>query len=143
MPSDQIRSAIVAEAQSWLGTPYHHAARVKGAGVDCAQILIAVYEAAANMPPIDPAEYPRDWMLHRSEERFLSYVLTRAKKVASPKPGDVALYKFGRCFAHGAIVVDWPTVIHADSKVGEVVMADGTQGRLAGREVKFYSVETP
>ena len=28
-------------------------------------------------------------------------------------PGDIALWRFGRCFSHGAIVVDWPVVIHA------------------------------
>ncbi len=28
-------------------------------------------------------------------------------------PGDIALWRFGRCFSHGAIVVDWPIVIHA------------------------------
>ena len=29
------RAAVVKEAESWIGTPFHHAARVKGAGIDC------------------------------------------------------------------------------------------------------------
>lgn len=35
----QQRAAVIAEAESWLSTPYHHEARIKGHGVDCAQIL--------------------------------------------------------------------------------------------------------
>jgi cell wall-associated NlpC family hydrolase len=33
---NSIRAAVVAEARSWLGTPFHHQGRVKAAGVDCA-----------------------------------------------------------------------------------------------------------
>ncbi len=29
------------------------------------------------------------------------------------EPGDIVLWKFGRCFSHGAIIVEWPTIIHA------------------------------
>jgi len=36
-----LRKQIVEEAHSWLGTPYHHFAMVKGAGVDCdGQVLV-------------------------------------------------------------------------------------------------------
>ena len=37
------RAAVVAAARSWIGTPYHHAADVKGVGVDCAMLLVRVY----------------------------------------------------------------------------------------------------
>ena len=36
------RAAVVAEAIAWLGTPYHHRARIKGVGVDCAQLALGV-----------------------------------------------------------------------------------------------------
>jgi cell wall-associated NlpC family hydrolase len=140
MTNTETRSAVVAEALSWLGTPYHHAARIKGAGVDCAQILIAVFEATGLIEEFKPAEYPRDWMMHRSEEVFLSHIHSRSIEVVTPQPGDVALYRVGRCFAHGAIVIDWPRVVHADSRVGEVTMAQGDQGFLSNREVRFFSV---
>lgn len=140
MTESETRSAILAEALSWVGTPYHHAARIKGVGVDCAQILIAVFDAVGAIDAFDPAEYPRDWMMHRAEEVFLSAIRERAIEVVSPQPGDVALYHVGRCFAHGAIVINWPMVVHADSRVGSVVPVDGTQGHLANREVRFFSV---
>jgi cell wall-associated NlpC family hydrolase len=134
------RSAVVAEALSWARTPYHHAARVKGAGVDCAQLLIGVFvDELALVDPVDHGDYPRDWMLHRDEERFLGLLTSRAREIAHPLPGDVVLYKVGRCFAHAAIVIDWPEVIHACSRTGCVVRADGEQGWLADRARRFFS----
>ena len=135
------RANVVSEAMTWLRTPYHHRARVKGAGVDCAQILIAVYAAVGLIDEFDTGDYPPDWMMHRSEERYLSFVLDRAEPVAEPLPGDVALYKVGRCFAHAGIVVEWPTIIHASNIDRAVVLADGTQGWLAGRDIKFWRVK--
>jgi len=133
---------IVTEATTWLGTPYHHHARVKGAGVDCAQLLYAVFVDALGLAPsFEIDAYPADWMMHRSEERFLSYIVEHAREVKKPQAGDIALFKWGRCFAHGAIVVNWPTVIHADINAGRVSMDDADQGRFAGREVKFFRVQ--
>ncbi len=31
-----------------------------------------------------------------------------------PLPGDIVVWKIGRCFAHGAIVADWPWALHAN-----------------------------
>lgn len=133
-----IQQTVVEIAKTWLRTPYHHSARVKGAGVDCAQILLDVFVEAGLIEDFDPGDYPPDWMMHRSEERYLSFVTDRADLVESPQPGDVVLYKVGRCFAHGGIVVDWPTIIHASSRDRMVCLADGTQGWLAGRDVQFW-----
>lgn len=108
------RAAVVAEARSWLGTPYHHEARVKGAGVDCAQLLVGVFSAVELIAPPEIEHYPPDWHLHRAGERYLGIVLDHAREIAGqPLPGDIALWRFGRCFSHGAVVVDWPLVIHA------------------------------
>ena len=139
MTETQIR--ICAEAQSWLGTPYHHGARIKGGGVDCAQILHAVYaDALGLVPPLRIDDYPPDWMKHRAEERFLAHIEQRAVEVDLPAPGDVAIWQWGRCFAHAAIVQEWPVVVHADSKAGKVTLADASQGRFAGRPVRFFRV---
>lgn len=139
--NDQLRQAIVMEARDWLRTPYHHRGRVKGekGGVDCAQLLIAVFSACGVIADFDPGYYPADWAMHRSEERYLEGIFKYAVEVAEPKPGDIAVYKFGRCFSHAAIVADWPNGIHAYKREG-VGLVDLTLGVLAGREVKFFSV---
>lgn len=133
-----LREAVIAEARSWLRTPYHHMGRVKGAGVDCLTLLAEVYHAAGVIPAIEIPYYPPDWHLHRSEERYLAGLTAYAREITPPAPGDIALFKFGRCFAHGVIVTEWPAVIHAWHHLG-VVESSADQGQLAGRPVRFFS----
>lgn len=134
------REAVVAEARAWLGTPFHHHGQVKGAGVDCAQILIAVYRDAGLIPDIDVGHYPADWHLHRADERYLGWVRQYAQPTERPLPGDVALFRFGRCISHAGIVVEWPLVIHAYFGLG-VVYADAERDvELAGRLAGFWTV---
>lgn len=136
------RATIVAEARSWLGTPYHHRAEVKGAGVDCAQLLHAVYRGCGLVPEIAIPPYPPDWHLHRGAERYLAAVLDHAVEIAGPPlPGDIALWRFGRCFSHGAIVVAWPIVIHA--YVGRRVASEDAEraADLARRPRKLFALK--
>lgn len=108
------RARVVEIARSWLGTNYHHAARIKGVGVDCAQIIAAVYEEAGLVPKIAIPPYPAQWHLNRGGQRYLETVLQYAHEIEGPpQPGDVVLWQFGHTFSHGAIVVAWPQVIHA------------------------------
>jgi NlpC/P60 family putative phage cell wall peptidase len=132
------RAAVVAAAREWVGTPYHHMGRIKGGGTDCLMLLAEVYEEAGIILHVEVPFYPPDWNLHRDAERYLDGVMRYARKVTEPQPGDVAVFKFGRCYAHGAIVTLWPLLIHAYVGVG-VVAADATRGALAGRPVKFFS----
>ena len=137
--TDPRRTAVVAAAREWLGTPYHHMGRVRRAGTDCLMLLAEVYETAGVVPHIEVPFYPPDWNLHRDAERYLEGLVQYAREIAGPpEPGDIALFKFGRCFAHGATVTAWPRLIHAYVGQG-VVEADATKGALAGRPVKFFS----
>jgi cell wall-associated NlpC family hydrolase len=135
---DPRRAAVVAEAETWLGTPYHHMGRVKGAGCDCLTMLAEVYCACGIIPHVDIPYFAPDFNLHQSAELYLEGLLQYAREIPGPpQPGDVALWKFGRCFAHGAIVMDWPTLIHSWVRIG-VIYGDATQPTLAGRAVKFF-----
>lgn len=120
------RAAVVAEARSWIGTPYHHEARVKGrqGGVDCAQLLIGVFSApgVGLIEPMSVPHYPPDWHLHRDAERYLGTVLQHAYEIPGPPlPGDVVVWRFGRCFSHGAIVIEWPLIVEARLGIGTVL----------------------
>lgn len=135
------RAAVVAEARSWLRTPYHHAARLKGVGVDCAMLLAEVYAAVGLVPRITPEAYPPDWHLHRGEQKFLAWVARYAFPVEDPLPGDAAMYRFGRAAAHGAIVIAWPRIIHARIGIG-VELADVLpQSELAERLAGFWRMK--
>ena len=138
--SETLRRAVLREAETWLGTPYHHMARIKGAGVDCLTFLAEVYAAAGVIEPVKEIPFYRlDFMRHQSDESYLDALLARGHEVEAPLPADVVLYKWGRVFSHGGIVVEWPRIIHASPSHSGVIWANGTQGRLAGHEIKFIS----
>ena len=134
------RQAVVQEAMSWLRTPYHHAARVKGAGVDCLMLLAEVYTATGLIAPPEIPYYPQDIMFHRGDETYLRGLLRYAHAVDQPQPGDVAIWKFGRMFSHAAIVTCWPEIIHAYRQEGQVTLGRGDTGEFADREVKYFSM---
>lgn len=136
--TDPRRLAVIQEAEGWLRTPYHHMGRAKAGGTDCLMLLAGVYETAGVIPHIDIPFYPPDWNLHRDAERYLDGLMQYAKEIAGPpRTADVALFKFGRCFAHGAIVVAWPRLIHAWWNAG-VVYGDADQPPLNGRAIRFF-----
>lgn len=108
------RQIVIQEARSWIGTPYHHHGRIKGVGVDCAMLLAEVFACAGVIEPVALEHYPRDWHLHRDDERFIGYLqLFGCVEVDQPAPADVALFRTGRAYGHAAIIVEWPRGIHA------------------------------
>lgn len=133
------RAKVVEEAKSWLGTPYHPHGRIKGSGVDCAMLPAEVYEAVGLIPRVVPEHYPIDWHMHRNDEKYMDTVTGHAFRTDNLFPGNFILYKWGRCFAHGAIIVAWPVVIHAFVGQG-VVLAHGNDGRLKDREHRIYTL---
>ena len=124
MTENEQRLAVVAEARSWLRTPWHHNAGLKGVGVDCANLPAMVYPAVGVVAPIDPGEYAQQWHMNRKEELFIEFVKRYAHEIEGPPlPGDLVLFKFGLTFSHGEIVVEWPLIIHAHFHQG-VVLTD-------------------
>lgn len=123
MTEEEMRARIVAEARTWIDTPYHACAGVKGVGVDCAMILVRVYAAVGLIEDFDVGPYMPDWFLHRGEELYRDKVLAHARVVDSVKPGDVVMFRVGRCYAHGAIVTraDPLTLVHASIQNGKVL----------------------
>lgn len=114
--------------------------------MDCGQFPAAVFEACGLVPKLDIGEYPHDWHMHRDDERYLGLVEKYFSRVDSGQwtvdsekphqlstahcqlstalPGDLALFKYGRCISHGAIVIEWPQIIHAYITAGAVVLDD-------------------
>lgn len=116
----------VQEALTWCRTPYHSRARIKGVGVDCGQILIAVYEAAGVLQPgeCEPGDYIHDRHEHRTEENYLEWITRYCEPITGePQPGDIAMFRYGHSNSHSAIVVKWPLVLHAYVRLG-VIMSD-------------------
>ena len=113
------REAVVATALTWQNTPYRHMGRIKGVGADCLTFIAEVYHEAGLIPKIEIPFYPQDWMHHRESERYLEGLLQHTREIETdPLPGDIVLWRCGRCFSHGAIVLQWPHIIHAQIGCG-------------------------
>lgn len=138
----ELQQQVLEEAHTWLGTPWHHEGEVKGAGVDCAMLLVCVFGAVGAIPHIDPRPYPIDHMLHSGDERFMGWLQQHANEVdaADPQTGDVVIYRVGRCFSHAAIVTEWPYIIHAFRDERAVVATLFDTGRLADKPYKVMRV---
>lgn len=120
------RARIVSLARAWIGTPYHPAADIKGVGVDCGMLLVRVFVDVGLVPAFDPRPYATDWHLHRGEERYLSFVLAACDERDDPQetqPGDILVFRFGRCWSHGGIVSTTAPLclIHAFAAAGCVI----------------------
>ena len=124
MTEDEMRerSAVVNEARSWVGTPYHDGGRLKGVGVDCGQILILTYANVGLIKDFDTGYYAPQHHLHSNDEVYLDFVKRYAHEVIGPpKPGDIVMFKFGKVFSHGGVVLDWPRIVHTLRPGGTVI----------------------
>lgn len=115
---------IVNQARTWVDTPYHHQARVKGHGVDCAQLIIGVGQELNLVP-----EYPKIYMSYGRVPRpdFMRARLAEFMDEIKPseaKIGDVFWMGWRKSAPmHLGIFSDLHGggVIHAYSKAGKVI----------------------
>lgn len=85
-------NAVAQVARGWLGTPYLHQARCRGAGCDCLGLVLGVWEdLGGTVPQLPP--YSRDW----SEPQGAETLWREAERLLIPKQqpgaGDVLLFR--------------------------------------------------
>jgi cell wall-associated NlpC family hydrolase len=142
MSTTHARERIVAEALTWLRTPYAHRQQLKGVGVDCAQFPLAVYAAAGVIAPTEAGAYSAQWHLHRGEELYLQGVARLAREIDAKAagPGDFAVWRYGRTFSHGAILLEGARVIHALRGVGVTLGDRDIDEDLRTRPMRVFSL---
>lgn len=115
--------AIIEEARSWEGTRFVHAQAVKGSGVDCVHLGIAIAKKF-NLIPQDykPPKYKRQWNLHSRESILLDTMPTLCNKIPEKEmePGDFLCFRFGRCVSHMGIYIGDGKMVHAYTGEGVV-----------------------
>jgi NlpC/P60 family putative phage cell wall peptidase len=119
-----LQSLVIAEARSWIGTPYVHQASCKGAGADCLGLIRGVWRAVLGQEPEPVPSYSPDWgeavgleILHGAALRWLV-------KSAGPEvgPAEVLLFRMrdGRIAKHLGISTSRDGFVHAYSGHGVV-----------------------
>jgi cell wall-associated NlpC family hydrolase len=118
------RTDIVAAARGWLGTPFHHQARIKGVGVDCVGLLIGLAREFGMLEPTwDVQGYDRD--------PDGSTLMANCNAVMTPidrsamQPGDVVCVRFDNHPQHLGVLGDYRhgglSIIHASGNAGSVI----------------------
>jgi NlpC/P60 family putative phage cell wall peptidase len=131
------RTAIVAEARTWIGTPYRHQASLKNIGCDCLGLVRGVWRAVCGAEPEPVPAYAPDWAeasrceaLAQAGQRHLIEI-----DPAQFAPGDMLLFRWRSGFVakHAAIVTAPDLMVHAHdgAAVAEVAIAPWWRRRLA------------
>ncbi|BAT61218.1 hypothetical protein GJW-30_1_03775 [Variibacter gotjawalensis] len=137
MTASSIGEAAVAEARSWIGTPYQHQASLKGIGCDCLGLVRGVWRALHGAEPQIVPPYAPDWAEASGGETLadaLSRYCERAD-VNAPMAGDIVLFRWrqGLAAKHAAIVSHGGLMIHAHYgiAVSEVALCGWWRRRVA------------
>jgi NlpC/P60 family putative phage cell wall peptidase len=137
------RSAIIAEARAWIGTPYRHQASLKGIGCDCLGLVRGVWRALLGSEPEAAPPYARDWAEASGLESLAEAATRHLVALDDPRafaPGDVLLFRYRERYAakHAGLVTscgenqpDLMVHAHDGAAVAEVALSPWWRRRLA------------
>ena len=138
-PSHHSRSHVVSLARTWLGTPYHHQASLKGVGTDCIGLVRGIYREfyGSEAPEALPA-YTRDWAEGSGRETLIEAARRHLVEIPrfEARPGDVLVFRWrrGSLAKHCAILSKPTAIIHAleGAPVSEVALSPWWRRHTAG-----------
>ena len=108
--------AVIAEAMSWLGTPYRHQGSTRGVGCDCLGLIRGIWRALVGPEPESAGSYAPDWAEAGADRLMLAarrHLIDRGG--ATPRPGDVILFRWRPHMPakHAGIMLGDDRFIHA------------------------------
>ena len=115
---------VIAEARSWVGTPFEHQQRVKGLAVDCIGLIIGMgRELRMVEKTFDFNGYARVPDGHTLLDHCERY-MTRITQ-AEMQPGDAVVISFDAAPQHFGVLVPYRhgglAIVHAASRYGKVI----------------------
>lgn len=125
-------NALVDAARSFVGTPWHHQARVPGVGIDCVGVLVCGARRA-RIRVHDVPDYPTTphglWLIDELAKQMVRIAL------ADMRLGDVLAFTWQSAPWHVAIVskLDPLSIIHAWRQVStcvEQTLAESWRARI-------------
>ena len=139
---EEIRSKLIKEAHTWIGTPWKHNQKAKGHGVDCVNFLYEIASASGiELPPM-PKRYKRN-VVGDSISSYLAQTF-RLISFTEIQKGDILVFQWGGVGHHVGIVADtMPCIsfIHANNNLGFVLKQNLDTDFLA-RLIEQYSLTT-
>lgn len=138
-----IRDKIIKEALDWVNTPFLHQARVKGQGVDCAQLTLGIALNVGLVSRSDVIKVPQyPIQLANLREEILLHTLEsfgcEEIKLEKAKPGDILVFKYGRIHSHLGILIEKNRFVHAFAKGSKIVCCAWLTSEYAQRVSKAY-----
>lgn len=115
---------VIAVARSWLGTPYHDQASLRGVGCDCLGLARGVWREVAGPEPFPIPPYSRDWGETGPREVLAEGAGAMMIEVppAEVGPGALVLFRMmPRAIAkHVGILTGPETFLHAYERLGVI-----------------------
>jgi NlpC/P60 family putative phage cell wall peptidase len=105
---------VIDTARSWIGTPYHHQARLQGVGADCIGLILGVcWELGlTTFDTSDYAETPEG-------DRMIALIEHHCTKLDAMELGALLVLRIRRLPQHTALATDGG-MIHAYQGIGKV-----------------------
>ena len=117
-------AAIIAAARSWLGTPYHDQASLKGVGCDCLGLARGVWREVVGPEPFLIEPYSRGWGETGQIEVLAEGARRMMREIAMAEIGPGALVLFRmvpRAIAkHVGVMTGPDTFIHSYERLGVI-----------------------
>lgn len=116
---DADRQARLREvARAWAKTPFHPHAAIRGVGVDCVNLLAAIYTESGALDGWEFPAYTMDGGDHRHTSQVLAWLDAHEKFARLPEdaplvPGDLLSFRLGRVPHHVGLYLGERLFIHA------------------------------
>jgi NlpC/P60 family putative phage cell wall peptidase len=115
---------VIATARTWLGTPYHDQASLRGVGCDCLGLARGIWREVVGPEPFPIPPYSRDWgetgpreVLAEGARRMMISV-----NPADAQSGALLLFcmRPGAIAKHVGILTGPTTFLHAYERLGVI-----------------------
>ena len=112
-----VAGAVLAEAMTWIGTPYRHQGSLRGVGCDCLGLVRGIWRAVYGEEPETPGPYTPDW----AESGRGDPLIEAARRNCVEKPastgavGDLVVFRWRAHHAakHLGILLPEDAFVHA------------------------------